>query len=321
MVDKPFGIESLRVTDVKEPGEMENGVRIRVTMGGINPLDYAVVNGRVLYNLNPLPHIVGSEIIGVVEEDKYGFRKGEKVIVYDRVFDGTCDLCLSGNEHICRNGGIWGVVTNGGFTEHVVVSKEALFRQGSLSDEVAVSIPIAALTAYHALMRAGASATKSVLVYGASGNTGLFALQIAKAMGMDVYAVSRKDWVSEFGAERVFRPGSVPDDLRADVVINPLGTQFWQDSLKHVAPKGSVVTFGVQTGAQGEVNISQIYPQEISIVGSTGGTRKEMQELINMAIKHRFRVRVHRKYKLRDAVQAFREFGIDREGRALIEMQ
>lgn len=56
-------------------------------------------------------------------------------------------------------------------------------------------------------------------------------------------------------------------------------------------------------------------------MGSTGGTRKEMQELINMAIKHRFRVRVHRKYKLRDAVQAFREFGIDREGRALIEMQ
>ncbi|MHB8372060.1 MAG: alcohol dehydrogenase catalytic domain-containing protein [Thermoplasmataceae archaeon] len=51
-------------------------------------------------------------------------RKGDRVIVFNRIFDGNCDLCLSGRENLCYNGGLWGVETNGGLTEKITIIKK-----------------------------------------------------------------------------------------------------------------------------------------------------------------------------------------------------
>ena len=93
---------------------------IRVKVAGINPIDNFVVSGA-LPKLIPLPnHIPGAEISGIIEEvgshvNNNNLRKGDRVIIHNKVFDGTCDMCLNGLDMICRNGGLISVITNGGF--------------------------------------------------------------------------------------------------------------------------------------------------------------------------------------------------------------
>ncbi|MCL4480273.1 MAG: alcohol dehydrogenase catalytic domain-containing protein, partial [Candidatus Thermoplasmatota archaeon] len=172
IVGPKFGNSDVRIISLEKPEPLDSEVLVRVTHAGLNPLDYNLINGNIVYNLKPVPHIPGSEIIGIVESDSGNFRKGQRVLLYNRVFDGTCDRCRSHQEHLCINGGIWGVVTNGGYTEYVSVPEKNLLPiPDDLDNETAVSIPIGALTAYRALKRAGAEAGKSVLIYGASGNT------------------------------------------------------------------------------------------------------------------------------------------------------
>ena len=112
------GVVFLKSIDVEEPKITDHDVLIRVKVAGVNPIDYRAVSGAV--EVNPLPHIPGAELSGVVEKignHVTNIKEGDRVIVYNRVFDGTCDLCLNQSEMLCRNGGIIGVVTNGGFAE------------------------------------------------------------------------------------------------------------------------------------------------------------------------------------------------------------
>ena len=197
-VGPKFGNSAVRIeeTGIADPGRED--VLVKVVAAGLNPLDYNLINGNIVYNLKPVPHIPGSEVMGIVERDSRSFKKGQRVMVYNRVFDGTCEMCRTHREHLCTNGGIWGVVTNGGYSEYVTIpEKNAIAIPDSIDNDTAVSIPIGALTAYRALKRAGASAGKKLLVYGASGNTGIFAIQFARIMGLDVYGVSRKEWVRD----------------------------------------------------------------------------------------------------------------------------
>jgi D-arabinose 1-dehydrogenase-like Zn-dependent alcohol dehydrogenase len=106
------GLENLRVMDnIKEPQVTGHDVLIKVKVAGINPIDNFVVSGT-LPKLIPLPnHIRGAEISGVVEEvgshiNGNNLRIGDRVIVHNKIFDGTCDMCLNGLDMICRNGGL-----------------------------------------------------------------------------------------------------------------------------------------------------------------------------------------------------------------------
>src|SRR5919106_6573605 len=115
--DEP-GIENLRVRDDVEKPKLVNpdDVLIKVKVVGVNPIDNTVVSGSTI-TVKPMPHIPGAEISGMVEEagnEANGLKKGDRVLIYNKVFDGTCDICLSGLEMICRNGGLISVITNGG---------------------------------------------------------------------------------------------------------------------------------------------------------------------------------------------------------------
>ncbi|OWP56381.1 MAG: alcohol dehydrogenase [Thermoplasmatales archaeon B_DKE] len=320
VISSPFGKENLRIEETQKPAEIEGNVTIRVKKAGLNPVDYNVINGKILYNLAPLPHVPGSEIYGTVETDGKHVKKGDAVIIYPRVFDGTCEYCLSGREYLCPNGGIWGVVSNGGYTDYVSVPEKQVFKlDRDMDSDIAVSLPVGGLTAYHALKRANAAPGQSVLVYGASGNTGTFAMQIAASMGLEVYAVSRNSWVTEFGATEVFSPNGIPDNFKVDIVIDSLGASFWENSVKHVTNGGSIVTFGVQTGRESKLDIGDLYTREIQMIGSTGGNRKELVELIKMTARKSFMVRVAKKFNLYDLKDAMGFFETKVGGRIILE--
>ncbi len=316
-----FGKENLKFVNIEKPQAKFGEVLVRITKAGLNPIDYNLIHGKIVYNLAPVPHIPGSEAIGIVETDGSIFKKGDRVMIYNRVFDGTCYMCRSHREHLCRNGGIWGVVSNGAYTEFVSISEKNLFHiPDGLSEEVAVSLPIGGLTSYRALIRAGARPGDSILIYGASGNTGIFASQLASIMGLDVYGVSRKAWVKDFGCSTVFSTGEVPEDFKADIVINSLGADFWKESVSHVATGGRIVSFGVLTGREASLDIAHLYTSEIEVIGSTGGSLEDLTRLMKLTAKHELKAPVATRMKLMQLGRALDEFEKIRDGRIILEI-
>jgi D-arabinose 1-dehydrogenase-like Zn-dependent alcohol dehydrogenase len=98
-------------------------------------------------NQKPLPHIPGAESTGIVEQvgghvNNNNIKKGDRVIVHNKVFDGTCDMCLSG-----RNGGLIGAITNGGFAEYIAVPERNVFKiPDDIDWDLAASLPVTSNT-------------------------------------------------------------------------------------------------------------------------------------------------------------------------------
>jgi D-arabinose 1-dehydrogenase-like Zn-dependent alcohol dehydrogenase len=154
--EKP-GLENLKVIDdAQEPKVSDHDVLIKVKATGINPIDYRAVFGGV--KVKPLPHIPGAEISGVIERignHVTNIKEGDRAIVYGKVFDGTCDMCINQSEMVCRNGGIIGVLTNGGFAEYISVPERNVFKiPADLDWDIVASLPVTSLTPYHALKEA-----------------------------------------------------------------------------------------------------------------------------------------------------------------------
>ena len=327
--EKP-GLENLKIKhDVEQPKITDHDVLIRVEVAGVNPIDHFVVSGT--RPIKPIPHIPGAETSGVIEEAGLHvttLEKGDRVIVYNKVFDGICDMCLSGNDMLCRNGGLIGVATNGGFAEYITVPEKNVFKiPDEMKWELASSLPVTTLTPYHALKEAALKVNEYLVVFGASGSTGMMAIQFGKKMGAKVVAVSKDDWVKDFAADYIIdeydrvveKVNELTQGKMADVVLNSLGVQTWENSFASVGLNGRLVTFGGLTGADVKLNVQLLYSKQVKLIGSTGGTRKEITELIDMSKE--LKTRVWKKFTLDEAKEALQAlFAKERDGRILLEV-
>jgi NADPH:quinone reductase-like Zn-dependent oxidoreductase len=330
--DKP-GIENLTVRDnVEKPKLVTSAdVLIKVKVAGVNPIDNVAVSGSVP-DLRPMPHIPGAEFSGTVDEignEVDGLEKGDRVVVYGKVFDGKCDMCLSGLEMICRNGGVVGVITNGGFAEYIVVPQRNVFKIPDDMDwYLAASLPVTALTPFHALNEAHLKVNEFLLVFGASGNTGMIGIQLGKKMGGKVIAVSKEEeWVRDFGADYVISEyDRIVEQVReitsgnmADVVVNSLGAKTWDSSFESIGINGRLVSFGGLTGAEVKLNVRALYSKQIKIIGSTGGTRRELKDLIDNSDK--LQVKVWKRFALDNIQQALAALSSEeRSGRIFLDV-
>ncbi|MGC8618170.1 MAG: alcohol dehydrogenase catalytic domain-containing protein [Thermoplasmata archaeon] len=312
VIRQPGGLGNTRIEDVEKP----NGpVVVRITYAGLNPVDINVILGKVNYNITPYPHIPGAEFVGVIESISTPgkFKVGDRVIVYPRIYDGTCDRCKEGAEELCRNGGVMGVGCNGGFSEFFGTDESHLeMIPDSMSFEDAVSIPVGGLTAYHALKRAGLKKCERLLVVGASGNTGWYSLSLAKIMGAKVFYSSRKKFPSESGFVEW-------KDEKVDVIVNSIGTEAWERYVDYLDTNGRIVTFGTLTGKDTKLNLAQLYTGERSIIGSTGGTRKEFADLIKIVSENHIKSRLWKTFDLDDYEKAIAEYG-NKEGRIVLRV-
>jgi NADPH:quinone reductase-like Zn-dependent oxidoreductase len=328
------GLENLRVIDnVEEPKINDHDVLIQVKVAGVNPIDHFVASGA-LPKVDPLPHIPGAESSGIVEKlgnhvNNSAIKKGDRVVIHNKVFDGTCDMCLGGLDMLCRNGGLIGAITNGGFAEYISVPERNVFKiPDNLDWDVAASLPVTSLTPYHALKEASLKINEYLLVFGASGSTGMIAVQLGKKMGAKVIAVSKDDWIkSEFGADYIISDyDKVAENVKeitqgkmADVVLNSLGVGTWDSSFASIGVNGRWVAFGGLTGADVKLNVQSLYSKQIKLIGSTGGTRKEMQEIIDISPK--LKVRIWKKFDLENVKEALQAlFAKERDGRILLNM-
>jgi NADPH:quinone reductase-like Zn-dependent oxidoreductase len=334
--EKP-GLENLRVKDnVERPRISDHDILIKVKMAGLNPIDSFVVSGS-LPKIDPLPHIPGAESSGIIEEvgshvnSNNILKKGDRVIVHNKLFDGTCDMCLNGLDMICRNGGLIGAITNGGFAEYIAVPQKNVFKiPDDIDWDLAASLPVTSLTPYHALKEASLKVNEFLVVFGASGNTGMVAVQLGKKMGAKVIGVSKDNWIkTDFGADYIISDyDKVVENVKditqgkmADVVVNSLGIDTWDSSFASVGINGRWVAFGGLTGADVKLNVQALYSKQIKLIGSTGGTRKELQELIDISSSSQLKIRIWKKFKLEDTKEALQSlFAKERDGRILLDV-
>ncbi len=180
------GPERLQIADWSMPVAKRNELLIRVHAAGINPVDYKIRNGSMKWVTGrKLPRILGFDVAGTVEQaaPDSEYKPGDKVF-------GMLPF------------------TGGGYAEFVAISeKSACSIPPQLSMEEAAATPLAALTAYQALLKTDTlQAGKKVLINGASGGVGSFAVQIARAMQLEVTAVTSSknaEMVKRLGAHRV----------------------------------------------------------------------------------------------------------------------
>jgi D-arabinose 1-dehydrogenase-like Zn-dependent alcohol dehydrogenase len=97
---------------------------------------------------------------------------------------------------LCRNAGILGVVTNGGFADYISASEKNVFKiPDNVQWDIAASLATTIKTPYHALREASLKLNEFLVIFGASGNTGMMAVQFGKKMGAKVIAVSKDNWI------------------------------------------------------------------------------------------------------------------------------
>jgi NADPH:quinone reductase-like Zn-dependent oxidoreductase len=222
------GPEVLKYEDAPVPEPKEKEVLVRVIASGVNPADPLIVSGKYAEAFGThLPLIPGYDMAGVVE--KVG-AKVTKLKIGDPVYAYL----------------LWG----GGWAEYVVTNEgEAAIKPQSLNYIEAAAVPLAALTAWQALIdTAKLSAGQTVLIHGGSGGVGSFAIQIAKARDAKVIATAstgNQDLLKQLGADTTIdytktKFEDVAKDV--DVVLDPVGKDTLARSYGVVKKGGIVVT-------------------------------------------------------------------------------
>jgi NADPH:quinone reductase-like Zn-dependent oxidoreductase len=213
--------------DLPRPQPAAGQLLVRVKAAGVGNWDALIREGKV--ELQPLPLTLGSELSGIVEAigaEVSGFKLG------DEVYGAT-------NEQF-----------SGAYAEYALTSARKMAQKPKTLNFIeAASAPIVTVTAWQMLFDyAHATAGQTVLIHGAAGNVGAYAVQLAKRAGLHVIAIAASadlEYVRGLGAERVvdYKSGRFEEWVTGmDVVLDTVGGDIQQRSLGVLKPDGILVS-------------------------------------------------------------------------------
>lgn len=301
------GPEVLKWMEVSRPDPGPMQVRVRVEAVGLNHLDLWARKGVPGHQF-PLPLTPGCDITGVIDALGAGsdsalgnsLKTGSPVIVSPGVSCGLCESCLSGREPICSRYGILGEHQDGGCAEFVVVPVANLIaRPASLSATDAAAIPIPYLTAWTMLTRkAQLIAGETVLIQAGGSGVSVAAIQIAKMLGATVITTVGSDekfeLAKKLGADHVINYKKTPfrEEVKrilagsqkrgCEVVLEHVGGATFLESMKCLAWGGRLVTCGATSGSKIEIDLKPVFFKNISILGSTMGSRADLIRVVGL---------------------------------------
>ena len=150
-------------------------------------------------------------------------------------------------------------------------------------------------------------AGETVLVQGAGGGVSTALVPLAKAMGLRVWVTSRdadkREQVVALGADEAFDAGArLPE--RVDAVMESVGEATWSHSLKSLRPGGRIVVCGSTSGPNPPADLARVFFLQLSVIGSTMGTRDELEQLLAFCAEHSLTPLIDRTYPLAEADQA-----------------
>ncbi|HDC4684791.1 TPA: NAD(P)-dependent alcohol dehydrogenase [Enterobacter cloacae] len=288
-----LGRENLKLTQgpVPKPGPGE--VRVRVNAVALNYRDKMVIEGMMPIPLS-FPFTPASDMAGVVDSIGEGvtrFQPGARVIstFFPEWIDGRPQADARHLPYKTSGGYFPGMLA-----EYVIVNENGLVAAPETLDDVEAStLPCAGLTAWFALVERGnLRAGQSVLVQG-TGGVAIFALQIAKALGAEVYVTSGSDEklarAKKLGADRGINrlKGdwaeallTLTQDRGIDHIIETVGGENLQHSLRAVAVHGRISVIGVLAGSEITLSAGELLLKSPVIQGIGVGHRRALEEFV-----------------------------------------
>ena len=251
-----------------------------------------------------LPHVMGHEFSGVIEEvgaDVTRFKVGDRVIVPHAHGDGVCDYCRSGFTNVCENVTFAGTNYWGGYGEFVQVpaaDRNLVPLPGSVSFEAAAGLGCRFMTAWHGIIDQAAVRPGEWVVVNGSGGLGLSAIQVASAIGASVIAVDINDRALELARENGAvhtinsRETAVPDAVReltgggAHVAVDALGIKATcLDAINSLRKRGRLLQAGLTSKAEEgfiALPIDVIVLTELSVIGTANMPIARFPDMMRM---------------------------------------
>jgi NADPH:quinone reductase-like Zn-dependent oxidoreductase len=296
----------LQLREVDEPRLGDGDVLVRVRAASVNPADWYAMTGipwvaRPTAGLRkPKVRTPGLDLAGVVAAvggDVARFKPGDEVF-------GT---------------------GTGTLAECAAVAGDALVaKPAKLSFEQAAAVPVAALTALQGLRDKGrVQPGQQVLINGASGGVGTFAVQLAKALGAEVTAVCSTrnvEAVRSLGADRVIdytREDFTRSDRRYHLLLDVAGSRPWSACRRVLEPRGRLVLVGAPKGGRllgplghlAKVSLASLRASQQAVFFISRSTPEDLTTLRELLEAGTVTPVVERTYALRDAAHAFRYLG------------
>jgi NADPH:quinone reductase-like Zn-dependent oxidoreductase len=269
-------LSGLTLGEVPEPEIPEGWALVTLRAAALNHHDLWSLKGVGLRS-EQLPMVLGCDGAGIDAD-------GNEVIIHAVIADPDAG---DGDETLDPRRSLLSERFPGTLAEKIAVPRRNLIpKPSSLTFEEAACLPTSWLTAYRMLFtRAALRPGDTVLVQGAGGGVSTAAIALARAAGLRVWTTSRSETkrsrALELGAHATFAPDErLPE--RVDAVIETVGRATWASSIRAVRPGGVVVVSGATTGDDPSADLTQVFFLQRSVVGSTMGTRGELQRLVSM---------------------------------------
>ncbi len=292
-------LSALQVGERPDPEVPDGWTTVTVKAASLNHHDLFSLRGVGLRE-EALPMILGCDAAGLDED-------GNEVVVHAVISDPS----WSGDETFDPKRSLLSERYQGTFADKVAVPRRNVVpKPASLSFEEAACLPTAWLTAYRMLFTRGElRAGETVLIQGAGGGVATAAIVLGRAAGLRVLVTSRDEAkrarALELGAHDAFESGArLP--VKVDAVIETVGRATWSHSIRALRPGGRIVTSGTTSGPNlDDAELTRIFFLQLSVIGSTMGTREELAGLVSMLDATGARPLVDRTIPMTDARDGF----------------
>jgi NADPH:quinone reductase-like Zn-dependent oxidoreductase len=246
------------------------------------------------------PFILGGDGAGVVEAVGSAVRRvkpGDRVLINPGIWCGRCEFCMAGEQSLCQTYSLLGEHLPGTLAEAVKVPEANVHSLPAHTGfPEASAYALAFLTAWRMLMtKARLQPQETLLVWGIGGGVALAALAIAKQAGARVIVTSgsdgKLDKARALGADETInhKTHDVAKEVRrltnrrgAEVVVDSVGTETWETSLKALARTGRLVTCGGTSGPMVTTDVRRLFWHQYQIMGSTMGNAREMEAILGL---------------------------------------
>ena len=267
-------LASLVVGERPDPIAPDGWTTVEVKAASLNHHDLWTLRG-VGISADRFPMTLGCDAAGI------DTSSGDEVVVHAVIASDGWD----GDETLDPKRSLLSEKHQGTMAERVIVPRRNLVpKPAELSFAEAACLPTSWLTAYRMLfVNSGLRPGQTVLVQGASGGVATACIAMARAAGYRVWATARTEAKQaaalRLGAHEAFPSGTrLPE--RVDAVLETVGAATWSHSLKSLRPGGRVVISGATSGPNPPADLARIFFLQLSVVGSTMGSRADLGELI-----------------------------------------
>ncbi len=291
-------LSGLRVGERPDPEPPPGWTTVTVRAAALNHHDLWSLRGVGL-RADRLPMILGCDAAGVDED-------GNEVVIHAVLTDDS----WRGDETLDPSRSLLSERHPGALAERVAVPRRNILpKPPELSFEHAACLPTAWLTAYRMLFtRGGVTPGMTVLVQGAGGGVSTALTVLARAAGARVWVTSRseekRNEALKLGADQAFEAGArLPE--RVDAVMETVGKATWSHSVRSLKPGGKLVVSGATSGDAPAAELTRVFFLQLSVIGSTMGTRDELERLIRFCLERDIRPAIHATMPLADARHGF----------------